>query len=94
MIGPTEKVTSITYSEGVFVALVIQHAMRMAILSSVTCLALPYFYTLFHKQHNFRRKKSMEYKTCVLVFLTTFVRFQASAVKYNGLRSSGLLRSE
>ena len=27
-------------------------------------------------------------------FLTTFARFQTSAVKYKGLRSSGLLRSE
>ena len=38
-----------------FVALVIQHAMRMrrVTLSPVTCPALQYFSTLFHKWHSF-----------------------------------------
>jgi hypothetical protein len=39
----------------VFVALVIQHAMRMPriVLSSVACLVLPYFPTLFHNRYDF-----------------------------------------
>jgi hypothetical protein len=41
---------------------------RLAILSSVTCLASPYFSTLFHKGHDFRKKKNIGYKMCVLIF--------------------------
>ena len=54
------KAVSITYSECVFVVLVIQHAksMRRDILSSVVCLAVAYFFTLPHTQHDFPKKKS------------------------------------
>jgi hypothetical protein len=52
------KAVSITYSECVLADLVAQHANNMhhMILSPEACLYLPYFSTLFHKQHIFRKQ--------------------------------------
>jgi hypothetical protein len=57
------KAISITYSESVSVALVIQHAKHMncIISSSLACLVLQYFSTLSHKGCDFRVKKVTEY---------------------------------
>jgi hypothetical protein len=39
----------------------------------VACPALQHFPTLFHKRHDFRKKKLSEYKMCVLIFSIKFV---------------------
>jgi hypothetical protein len=68
------KGISVTYCECAFVALGIQHAMRMlCIMSSVACLVSQYFCTLSHKWHNFL-KKSVGNKTFVSIFSTTFLK--------------------
>jgi hypothetical protein len=50
--------TNIAYSQCVCVACVNQHAKRMRpiILLPVARLTLPYFFTLTHKRHDFRKK--------------------------------------
>jgi hypothetical protein len=43
-----------------------------SLLSSVACLDVPYFSTLFHKQHDIQ-KQVIEHKLFVLMFSTTFI---------------------
>jgi hypothetical protein len=71
------KAISITDSECVFLALVIQHTIyiRCIVLSYVACSALQYFSTLSHKWYYFRKKKTIftAHKICILIFSTTSV---------------------
>jgi hypothetical protein len=69
------KSIGIPYSECVSVALLMKHSRLTPriILSSVACLAVPYFSTLFHTQHDFRGEKFIDIKVRVLIFSTTFV---------------------
>ena len=56
-----------------------------AVLSSVACLALPYFPTFSHKRDDCQKKTSLEHKTCVLIFSTNFV-WNISYTKKNWAR--------
>ena len=79
------KPRSNTSSECVFVALVIQHAMRIRhiLLSHVASVALPCFFTLSHKRHNFW-KSVTEYKIS-FDFLYKFI-WNISPYKKNSAR--------
>jgi hypothetical protein len=67
------KALSIINSECAFVALGIHMQCACATLSSVACLALQYFSTLFQKRHDFR-KKVVKREICVLTSSITFVK--------------------
>jgi hypothetical protein len=60
-----DKQISITYSECVYVTLVVQHGMRMRHIKIAICVL--YFSILFQKQRDFRKRKSVEQKCCVLI---------------------------
>ena len=67
------KAVNITNSKYASVALFIQHAMRMRhiILSSMVCLALPYFSTLSNKGQDIRGN-AFHHQMCVLIVSVTF----------------------
>jgi hypothetical protein len=70
-IAAVEKPLSTTYYERVFAALLTQHAelMHRVLLSSVACLAVPYFFRYFTKGTIFE-KNLIEHKICILIFST------------------------
>ena len=49
-----------------FAALGIHHAIRMRHFVMLACPALQYFSTLFHKRHDFRKKKKLLNLKCVI----------------------------
>ena len=76
----------VAFSECAFVALVIQLAMCIAILSSVACSALPfsYFSTLAHKRYDFRQKKKKKvlnknlFQFSVILLSATFLSLRSA----------------
>ena len=72
-----KAINTITYSGCMSVSLVIQHGIRMRhiVLSSVASLAVPYFPTLSHKRHDFRKKKVTELIVRDLIFSTTLSEY-------------------
>ena len=68
------KTVTITCTEGVSRALVIQNAMRIRyiILSSVSYLAVPYLSTLSHIRHGFGKNFSVNIK-CVYIYIYIFL---------------------
>jgi hypothetical protein len=63
------KAISITYSECVYVALIMQHAKRMRriTLQTAACLAVSYFSEGSHNRHDLR-EEVIEHKMCVMIF--------------------------
>jgi hypothetical protein len=66
------KTIIITYCEFVFVALVIQHAMRMRRIVVCGCLAL-HFAHIIPQTARFSKTKVIEHKMCVFSFSTKFI---------------------
>jgi len=89
-----KKGNNITYSESMFVALVIQHVMRMRPVL-VSCLASPtlhHFSTLSLKRHDFQNK-IFEHAKCVLILSTTSLwKIYNSKKNWGGTRWRSLFR--
>ena len=68
-----EKAISVTYSEYVFAALVIQHAMRMCHIVICGLSGSTIFFYVISQMERFSKKKKIEHKIRVLIFSTTFV---------------------
>jgi hypothetical protein len=66
------EAVSITYCESVCVALGIQHAMPV-LLIAIRPTRLCSKFHISHKEHDLKKKKVFEHKTCVLNFSTTFI---------------------
>ena len=68
------KATSITHSDSLTVALIIQYAMCMLriIMPSETCMAVPYFSALSHEGCAFRKKKVIEHENLCFDFVCKF----------------------
>jgi hypothetical protein len=77
------KAISIPYSECIFVALVIQQAMRMRRIF-ICGLSGPTVFFHIHTQHNLK-KKVIEHKMCVLISSASFV-WKISYSKNNSMR--------
>ena len=64
---------SITYSECVFVALVIQHEVRMSHFILCGLSASTVFFHIISITVRFSKKKVIEHAICALIFSTNFV---------------------
>jgi hypothetical protein len=63
------KVTSITYFECVFVALVIQHAKRMRRIVICGLSSSTIFFNVISDTAPFSKKRVIEHEMCVLIYL-------------------------
>jgi len=75
----SEKVISITYSECVFVASGVQHAVRCMHRIVICGVSRPtIFFELSHKRHDFRDKINERIKMCASMFSSTFFQRNSS----------------
>jgi hypothetical protein len=66
-------ITCIIHTECVSIALGIQCAVRMIIMSLMACPTLLHFFTISHKLQDFIKKEFTVHKMRVLIFSTTVV---------------------